>query len=125
MADEEEVRSADDDSAADKAREEQQEVEQAKEEMHRLEEEGPPERLEDWPSGKAKYQTFGGPEGESGYEEGPTAELGPTNLRYHEDGSVTIGGEKVDDPDEYKGDPIPGGPTDERTREVDEARDPD
>jgi hypothetical protein len=125
MADEEEVRSADDDSAADKAREEQQEVEQAKEEMHRLEEEGPPEKLEDWPSGKAKYQTFGGPEGESGYEEGPTAELGPTNLRYHEDGSVTIGGEKVDDPDEYKGDPIPGGPTDERTREVDEARDPD
>jgi hypothetical protein len=125
MADEEEVRNADDDSAADKAREEQQEVEQAREEMHRLEEEGPPEKLEDWPSGKAKYQTFGGPEGESGYEEGPTAELGPTNLRYHEDGSVTIGGEKVDNPDEYKGDPIPGGPTDERTREVDEARDPD
>jgi hypothetical protein len=125
MADEEEVRNADDDSAAGKAREEQQEVEQAREEMHRLEEEGPPESLEDWPSGKAKYQTFGGPEGESGYEEGPTAELGPTNLRYHEDGSVTIDGEKVDNPDEYKGDPIPGGPTDERTREVDEARDPD
>jgi hypothetical protein len=135
MAEEDEVRtkehesapgdSSADDSAAGKAREEQQEVEQAREEMHRLEEEGPPEKLEDWPSGKAKYQTFGGPEGESGYEEGPTAELGPTNLRYHEDGSVTIGGEKVDNPDEYKGDPIPGGPTDERTREVDEARDPD
>jgi hypothetical protein len=125
MGEEEEVRTSEEDSAAAQARDEQQEVEQAREEMHKLEQEGPPDKLEDWPSGKAKYQTFGGPEGESGYEEGPTAELGPTNLRYHEDGSVTIGGEKVDDPDEYKGDPIPGGPTDEKTREVDEARDPD
>jgi hypothetical protein len=125
MGEDEEVRTSEEDSAAAKAREEQQDVEQAREEMHKLEQEGPPDKLEDWPSGKAKYQTFGGPEGESGYEEGPTADLGPTDLRYHEDGSVTIGGEQVDDPDEYKGDPIPGGPTDEKTREVDEARDPD
>jgi hypothetical protein len=33
-------------------------------------------------------------------------------VRHHEDGSVEVGGEEVDDPDEYKGDPIPGGPTD-------------
>jgi hypothetical protein len=106
-------------SAAEKAREEQQETEQAREEMRRLEEEGPPGELGDWPGGKAKYQTFGGPEGQSGYDEGPTSELGPANLRYHDDGSVSVAGEKVDDPDEFKGEPIPGGPTDERAREAD------
>ena len=46
------------------------------------------------------------------YEEGPERKLGPSGLRHHEDGSVSIDGEKVDDPEEYKGDPIPGGPTD-------------
>ena len=75
-------------------------------------EENPPENLEDWPGGKAKYKTFGGPESESGYGDGATEKLGPSDLAYHEDGSVTIEGEKVDNPDEYKGDPIPGGPTD-------------
>jgi len=98
--------------AAEKARAEEQEVEDAREEMDKLEEGDPPENLEDWPGGKAKYQTFGGPEGESGYEEGPTSKLGPSSLRHHEDGSVSIEGEKVDDPDEYKGEPIAGGPTD-------------
>jgi hypothetical protein len=33
-------------------------------------------------------------------------------VRHHEDGSVEVSGEEVDDPDEYKGAPIPGGPTD-------------
>lgn len=75
-------------------------------------EENPPEKLEDWPSGKAKYRTFGGPEHESGYDEGPTQKLGPSELRHHEDGSVSIAGEQVEDPSKYKGDPIPGGPTD-------------
>jgi hypothetical protein len=75
-------------------------------------EENPPEKLEDWPEGKAKYKTFGGPEAESGYGDGPTEKLGPSDLQYHEDGSVTIEGEKVDNPDDYKSDPIPGGPTD-------------
>ena len=101
-----------DDSAADKARDEQQEVEQAKEEMRRIEEEGPPEKLEDWPSGKAKYQTYGGPDGSSGYDEGPTSQLGPADLRYREDGSISVDGDKVDDPEKYRGEPIPGGPTD-------------
>ena len=41
-----------------------------------------------------------------------TAKLGPANLERHEDGSVSVDGEKVDNPDDYKGDPIPGGPTD-------------
>ena len=79
--------------------------------MQKLEED-PPKDLQDWPDDENKYQTFGGPEGDHGYEEGPEAKLGPSGLRHHEDGSVTIDGDKVDDPGEYKGDPIPGGPTD-------------
>ncbi len=75
-------------------------------------EENPPEKLEDWPDGKAKYRTFGGAESESGYDEGATAKLGPSEVRYYEDGNVTVGGEEVDNPDDYKGEPIPGGPTD-------------
>jgi hypothetical protein len=81
------------------------------EEIKKLEE-NPPEKLEDWPTGDAKYVTFGGSEGDHSYEEGPEAKLGPSGLRHHEDGSVTIDGEKVDNPEDYKGDPIPGGPTD-------------
>ncbi len=102
-----------DDDAADKAQSEEEEVEEAKKVMEELEEGDPPEKLEDWPGGKAKYQTYGGPDsGDGGYEDGATAKLGPSNLRHHEDGSVTVDGEEVDDPDEYKGEPIPGGPSD-------------
>ena len=111
MGEEEEVRTTRDDAAAAKAREEQEDTEQAREEMRRLEEEGPPDKLEDWPDGKAKYQTYGGPEGTAGYDEGPTRKLGPSSLEHHEDGSVTIEGEPVDDPERYKSDePIPGSP---------------
>ena len=91
---------------------EEEEVEEAKEVMSELEEGDPPKDLADWPGGKAKYQTYGGPEGEEGYDEAATQKLGPSSLRHHEDGSVTIEGEEVDDPDEYKGEPIPGGPSD-------------
>src|SRR3954453_14488294 len=98
--------------AAESARREEEEVEEAKQVMSELEEGDPPEKLEDWPGGKAKYQTYGGPEGEEGYDEAATQRLGPSSLRHHEDGSVTIEGEEVDDPDEYKGEPIPGGPSD-------------
>jgi hypothetical protein len=73
----------------------------AKEEMRALEED-PPERLEDWPDGRAKYETFGGPEGDHSYEEGPEAKLGPSSLERHEDGSITIEGEEVSNPDEHK-----------------------
>ena len=113
MGEDEEARTTQDDPAAAKAREEQEDTEQAREEMRRIEEEGPPDKLEDWPDGKAKYQTFGGPDGQSGYEEGATSELGPADLRYHEDGRITIAGEEVENPDDYRGDPIPGGPTDD------------
>jgi len=114
MTDDDTATKADpDDDAQAKAQQEQEEVEEAKKVMEELEEGDPPENLEDWPGGKAKYQTYGGPDsGEGGYEDGATAKLGPSNLRHHEDGSVTIDGEEVDDPDEYKGEPIPGGPSD-------------
>src|SRR4051794_41974680 len=79
--------------------------------MEKLEED-PPKDLKEWPDDENKYETFGGPEGDHGYEEGPEAKLGPSGLRHKEDGSVEIDGEEVDDPDEYKSDPIPGGPTD-------------
>ena len=99
------------DDAAEKAQASEEEQDEAKKEMEQLEE-NPPEKLEDWPDGKAKYETLGGPEGTHTYEEGPEKNLGPSGVRHHEDGSVSIDGEKVDNPDDYKGDPIPGGPTD-------------
>ena len=105
-------------SASEKAQKEEEEREEAKETVKKLEEEGAPDKLEDWPSDKAKYETFGGPEGEHSYHEGPEEEqLGPSSLRHHEDGKVSIEGEEVDDPDEYKSDPIPGGPTDEESND--------
>ena len=99
------------DEGAARAREEADDVEAAKDEIHELEEGDPPEKLEDWPEGRAKYLTYGGPEGTEGYDEGPTRKLGPSSLEHHEDGSVTIEGEEVDDPSEYKADePVPGAP---------------
>jgi hypothetical protein len=104
-------------SAQDAAQEQGEQVEQAKEELHELEQGDPPEKLEDWPDGKAKYLTYGGPEGTAGYDEGPTRKLGPSSLEHHPDGSVTIEGEEVDDPSEYKADPIPGAPSAESDRD--------
>jgi hypothetical protein len=97
----------------DKTQEKEEEVKEAKEEMRKLEEADElPDKLEDWPGGKAKYETFGGPDSESGYDDEVTQKLGPSDLQHHEDGSVSIDGEKVDNPEDYKGEPIPGGPTD-------------
>ena len=98
-----------------KARKAAEEEEQAKQKVKDLEE-NPPAKLEDWPDDKAKYETFGGAEGEEGYEESITRKLGPSSLRYREDGSVEIEGEEVDNADEYKREPIPGGPTDHRMK---------
>ncbi len=112
MADEETAEQDKDSEERQKAQEKEEEREAAKETMKEVEED-PPSDLEDWPDDAAKYETFGGPEGDHSYEEGPETKLGPSSLRHHDDGAVTIEGEKVDDPDKYKGDPIPGGPTDE------------
>ena len=107
-----------------KARKASEQEEEAKERLKQLEE-NPPENLEDWPDDKAKYETFGGAEGNEGYEESVTSKLGPSSLRYREDGGVEIEGEEVDDPDEYKADPIPGGPTDPRMKGVRAYGEPD
>jgi hypothetical protein len=95
----------------EKAQEKEEEHQAARKRMDEIEED-PPEKLEDWPDDAAKYETFGGAEGEHSYEEGPESKLGPSSLRHLEGGGVTIEGEEVDDPDKYKGEPIPGGPTD-------------
>jgi hypothetical protein len=102
-----------DDDEVTKARKAAEEEEKAKEKVKELEED-PPAKLEDWPDDKAKYETFGGAEGDESYEESVTSKLGPSSLRFKEDGGVEIEGEEVDDPDEYKSEPIPGGPTDPR-----------
>lgn len=104
---------ADDDTsrAAEKAQAAKEAWEKGAEKVRELEDD-PPTDLADWPSDAAKYMTFGGGEGDHGYDEGPERNLGPSGLRHHDDGSVTIDGEKVDNPEDYKGEPIPGGPTD-------------
>lgn len=100
-------------SAQDLARQKEDETEKAKEQMRELEEgDGLPSDLSEWPGGAAKYETFGADE--DAYGEGATAKLGPPNLTRHSDGSVEIDGKKVDNPDDYKGEPIQGGlPTDD------------
>ena len=102
----------DETSPEELAQKKEEESEKAKEEMRKIEEGDLPEKLEDWPSGPAKYETFG--MDDDAYGEGATEKLGPPNLIRHKDGSVEINGEKVDNPDDYKGEPIAGGlPTDD------------
>lgn len=111
-----------DEASTDAGPADEDEDEQIKQEMKQIEED-PPENLEDWPQGKAKYETMGGPEGEHGYHEGPEQNLGPSSLRHHEGGDVSIAGEKVDNPEEYKGEPVPGGPTDPNSPDAGGERD--
>ena len=89
--------------AHDEMEKEQEELDKQMKEL----EENPPEKLEDWPDGKAKYRTFGGPEAEAGYDEGATKKLGTSEVRHFEDGRVEVSGEEVDNPEDFKGDPIP------------------
>jgi hypothetical protein len=96
----------------EKAHDAEERHEKARQKMAEIEE-NPPEKIEDWPDDEAKYETFGGSEeGESSYDEKHERALGEHSVRHHADGSVEVKGEKVDNPDEYKGEPIPGGPTD-------------
>jgi hypothetical protein len=66
-----------------------------------------PSDLSEWPSGKAKYITFG-EDSDDGYGDGVTGKLGPAEVAHHEDGSVTVGGEPADASD-FKGEPISSG----------------
>jgi hypothetical protein len=101
-------------TAQEKARDKQAENESAAEEMRVLEAGDAPTDLADWPSGPAKYLTYGseGSEDNSVYGVGVTAKLGPANLERFGDGSIEVDGEKVNTPDDYRGKPIAGGPTD-------------
>ena len=101
-----------DKSAEELAREKEEESDKAQERMKELEEGDLPSDLSEWPSDAAKYETFG--TDDDAYGEGATAKLGPANLERHKDGSISIDGKKVDNPDDYKGEPIAGGlPTDD------------
>ena len=101
-----------DKSAEELAREKEDESEKAQERVRELEEGELPSDLSEWPSDAAKYETFG--TDDDAYGEGATAKLGPANLERHKDGSISIDGKKVDNPDDYKGEPIAGGlPTDD------------
>jgi hypothetical protein len=100
------------DDAQSLAQKKEEESEQAQKEMKEMEEGDLPESIEDWPTGPAKYETFG--TDDDAYGEGATAKLGPANLVRNRDGSVEVDGKKVDNPDDYKGEPIAGGlPTDD------------
>ena len=72
----------------------------------------PPRSSRTGPAARPSTRPTAAPTPRRGYEDGATSKLGPSDLRHHEDGRVTIDGEEVDDPEEYKGEPIPGGPTD-------------
>ena len=103
----------DDGDKSDKEKQDE-EIEAAKEEVKGLEGD-PPEDLEDWPSGKAQYETFGGPEGDHGYHEGAEEDLGPSSLRHHEDGTRDRRGRGGRRPRRVQGQADPGGPTDPDT----------
>ena len=109
MADEERTQD-DSPDAASKAQDKAEAWDKAHETMREFEEkDDPPSDLSEWPDDEAKYVTYGGGEGDHGYEEGPEKKLGPSSLRRFEDGSVEIEGEKVDNPEDYKAnDPIEG-----------------
>ena len=99
-------------SAHDKAQEAEERHERARQKMEEIEKD-PPEKLEDWPDDEAKYETFGGSEdGEAVYDEKHEKALGEHSVRHREGGKVEVKGEEADNPDDYKGEPIPGGPTD-------------
>jgi hypothetical protein len=97
--------------AHQKAQEAEEKHERARKKMEEIEQ-NPPEKLEDWPDDEAKYETFGGSEDQSGYDEHHEEALGEHSVRHHDDGKVEVKGQEVDNPDDYKGEPIPGGPTD-------------
>jgi len=94
-------------TAAQRAQEKEEAWDKGHEKIREMEEmDDPPTDLKDWPDDEAKYVTFGGGEGDHGYEDGPEKKLGPSSLERHEDGSITIEGEQVDNPEDYKADPV-------------------
>ena len=98
--------------AQELAQKKEKESEEAQQRMKELEEGDLPSDLSEWPSDAAKYETYGADD--DAYGEGATSKLGPPDLKRFTDGSVEVDGKKVDNPDDYKGEPIKGGlPTDD------------
>ena len=62
----------------------------------------------DWPTGTQSHLTFGN-KGDEAYGDGALGKLSPAEVVHHDDGSVSVGGEVVDNPEKYKGKPITGG----------------
>jgi hypothetical protein len=109
-------------SAAERAKEKEDAWDKAHDKMREMEEaDDPPTDLKEWPDDEAKYVTYGGGEGDHGYDEGPETKLGPSSLERHEDGSVTIEGEEVDNPDDYKTDE----PVEAAVQSIDERKEQD
>jgi hypothetical protein len=107
LADEQQTEDSEKGRSAQRAEEKAEAWDKAHDTMKELEEkDDPPTDLKEWPDDEAKYVTYGGGEGDHGYDEGPEKKLGPSSLERHEDGSVTIEGEEVDNPDDYKSDPV-------------------
>ena len=95
--------------------------ERAAEEMREFEQSDEvPRDLSDWPSGKAKYITYGEADDEA-YGEGATAKLGPAEVQHHEDGTVTVAGEDAD-PADHKGEPIKSGVVEQIEKSKEEYR---
>ena len=95
--------------------------ERAAEEMREFEKaDEVPRDLSDWPSGKAKYITYGEADDEA-YGEGATGKLGPAEVAHHEDGTVTVAGEKAD-PADHKGEPIKSGVVEQIEKSKEEYR---
>ena len=97
-----------DEGQDDKAQQDEQTHEEAAEEMREFEKSDEvPSDLSEWPTGNAKYVTFG-EESDEAYGAGPTEKLGTAEVAHNEDGTVTVAGEQVD-PADYKGEPIKSG----------------
>ena len=106
MSTDEQAQEQGQDSPEELAQKKEDEREQAKEKMQEIENGDLPDDVSDWPTGPAKYETFGAED--DAYGDGPTGKLGPVNLKRFPDGSVEVDGERVDNPDDYKGSPIGG-----------------
>ena len=93
--------------ASDDKQKREQEDKAAHEEMDRLAEADElPSDPSDWPTGKAKFLTLGGSDDPDRYGEGATEKLGPAEVVHEADGSISVAGEQVDNPEDYKAESI-------------------
>jgi hypothetical protein len=75
-----------------------EEQQSARAQMKALEEgDSVPSDPAEWPTGKAKFLTFG-TEGDDAYGDGPTGMLGPAGLELNADGSKSVRGLRPDAP---------------------------